>query len=125
MYTNIVIEHPKKLMKSFRYAFEGIYSGIKTETNWKIGLLEALVVIVAGFYLKLSRQDWIIVTLMIGLVLSAELGNSAVETIVNSFTDEYHPGAKLAKDFAAGSVVIVVITAAVVGLLVFMPYIKV
>ena len=115
-------EHPKKLVRSFRFAFEGMYSAVKTETNWKIGLIEAVVVIAAGFYLKLSRNDWIIVALMIGLVLSAELGNSAVEAIVNSFTDEYHPGAKLAKDFSAGSVVIIIIAAAIVGILVFWPY---
>lgn len=112
------------LIRSFRYAFEGMYSGVKTETNWKIGLLEASLVIAAGFYFRLSERDWIIITLMIGLVLSAELGNSAVEAIVDSFTQEQHPGAKLAKDFSAGSVVIVVITAAVVGLLVFLPYLQ-
>lgn len=122
MYTNIMTEHPKRLVRSFRFAFEGMYSAVKTETNWKIGLIEAVVVIAAGFYLNLSRNDWIIIILMIGLVLSAELGNSAVEAIVNSFTDEYHPGAKLAKDFSAGSVVIIIIAAAVVGILVFWPY---
>lgn len=112
-----------KLARSFKYAFEGIYSGIKTETNWKIGLIEAFAVIIAGFVLNISRDDWIIVIILIGLVLSAELGNSAIEAIVNSFTQEHHPGAKLAKDFAAGSVVIVIITAAVVGTMVFWPYI--
>lgn len=110
------------LLKSFKYAFEGIYAGLKTETNWKIGLLEALVVILAGFYFHLSRSDWIVIIILIGLVLSAELGNSATEAIVDSFTQEEHPGAKLAKDFSAGAVVIVIISAAVAGLLIFWPY---
>lgn len=112
------------IFRSFRYAFEGMYSGIKTETNWKIGLLEAIIVVLVGFYLNISRTDWIIVILLIGLVLSAELGNSAVEAIVDSFTKEEHPGAKLAKDFAAGSVVIVIITAAIVGTIIFLPYLS-
>lgn len=110
------------LFKSFKYAFEGMYAALKTETNWKIGLLEALVVILASFYFHISRSDWIIIIILIGLVLSAELGNSATEAIVNSFTQDQHPGAKLAKDFSAGAVVIVIISSAVAGILVFLPY---
>ncbi len=116
---------PKKrsnLLRSFRYAFEGMYSGIKTETNWRIGIVEAVLVAAAGLYYHLPRFEWIIVIILIGLVLSAELGNSAVEAIVDSFTAERHQGAKLAKDFSAGSVVIVIITAAVVGLMIFWPH---
>lgn len=116
------MESTKKLFRSFRFAFEGMYSGIKTETNWKIGLIEASFVILAGFYFNISRNDWMIVIILIGLVLSAELGNSAVETLVDSFTEEVHPRAKLAKDFSAGSVVIVIIASAIVGLMVFLPY---
>lgn len=116
------MEQTRRLFRSFRYAFEGMYSGIKTETNWKIGLIEAFLVILAGFYLHISRTDWMIVIILIGIVLSAELCNSAVEAIVDSFTQDQHPKAKLAKDFSAGSVVIVIIAAAVVGLMVFLPY---
>lgn len=111
------------IFRSFRFAFEGIYSGIKTETNWRIGLIEAVVVILAGIYFQISYPDWMIIFILIGLVLSAELGNSAVEAIVDSFTAKEHPGAKLAKDFSAGSVVIIIITAAVVGTMIFLPYV--
>ncbi|MDO8498544.1 MAG: diacylglycerol kinase family protein [bacterium] len=116
------MESTRKLARSFKYAFEGMYSGIKTETNWKIGLLEAFLVILAGFYFQITGTEWMIVILLIGLVLSAELGNSAVEAIVDSFTEEQHPKAKLAKDFSAGSVVIVIIASAIVGLMIFLPY---
>lgn len=112
------------LLRSFRYAFEGMYSGIKTETNWKIGIIEAIFVIIAGFYFHISRIDWIIVIILIGLVLSAELGNSATEAIVDSFTSKEHPGAKLAKDFSAAAVVIMIIAAGVVGAMIFLPYLK-
>lgn len=110
------------LLKSFKFAFEGIHAAIQTETNWKIGLIEAIFVLILGFYFDISRYDWIIVSLMIGLVLTSELINSAMEAIVDSFTSQEHPGAKKAKDFAAGAVVIIIITAAVVGSLVFIPY---
>lgn len=117
------IYSPKRLMKSFQFAFEGIWAGIKTEANWTIGIAEALAVITASWYLNISRGDWIIVIILIGVVLYAELCNSAIEAIVDSFAPDVHPGAKLAKDFSAGSVVILIIAAAVVGWIIFWPYI--
>lgn len=116
---------PKRLAKSFRFAFEGIWVGVKSEANWTIGILEATVVIWAGFYLNISKSDWIIVILLIGLVLYAELCNSAIEAIVDSFTPEEHPKAKLAKDFSAGSVVILIIAAAIIGWIIFWPYLSI
>ncbi|MFH0937571.1 MAG: diacylglycerol kinase family protein [Candidatus Daviesbacteria bacterium] len=116
--------NPVRLARSFRYAFEGIFTGIESETNWTIGILEAILVITAGWYLHISRSDWIIVIILIGVVLYAELCNSAIEAIVDSFTPDEHPGAKLAKDFSAGSVVILIIAAAVVGVIIFWPYIE-
>lgn len=119
------MEHKNSnLFRSFKHAFEGILAGIETETNWKIGIIESIVVILAGFYLNISKNDWIIVIVLIGVVLYAELCNSAIEAIVDSFTQEEHPGAKLAKDFSAGSVVIIIIAAAIVGAIIFLPYIK-
>ena len=115
---------PKRIIRSFRFAFEGIWVGVKSEANWTIGIVEAIVVICAGFYLNISKSDWIIVILLIGLVLYAELCNSAIEAIVDSFTPEEHPKAKLAKDFSAGSVVILIIAAAVIGWIIFWPYIS-
>lgn len=116
---------PKRIARSFRFAFEGIWAGVKSETNWTIGIIEAVIVIWAGFYLNISKSDWIIVILLIGLVLYAELCNSAIEAIVDSFTPEEHPKAKLAKDFSAGSVVILIIAAAIIGGITFWPYISV
>lgn len=115
---------PKRLVRSFRFAFEGLYFGIKSETNWKIGIIESIVVVLAGWFLDIDRLDWIIVILLIGLILYAELCNSAIEAIVDSFTENQHPKAKLAKDFSAGSVVILIIAAAVIGWIIFWPYIE-
>lgn len=115
---------PKRIVRSFKFAFEGIWSGIHSEANWTIGIIEAAVVIWAGVYLNISKSDWIIVILLIGLVLYSELCNSAIEAIVDSFTPEEHPKAKLAKDFSAGSVVILIIAAAIIGSIVFWPYLS-
>lgn len=109
---------------SFKFAFEGIHAAFKTESNFKFHLLIALLVIAAGFYFKISTNDWTKITVLIGLVITLELTNTAIEAIVNSFTTKTHPGAKLAKDIAAGAVLVAAITAAVTGVLVFLPYIK-
>ncbi|MDD2823426.1 MAG: diacylglycerol kinase family protein [Candidatus Daviesbacteria bacterium] len=115
---------PKKLARSFLYAFQGFYSAIKTETNWAIGIVEAILVIVAGLYFNITSTEWVLVILIIGVVLSSELCNSAIEAIVDSFVTTEHPKAKIAKDFAAGQSVIVVLAAAISGSIIFRPYIE-
>ena len=112
----------KRLGSSFGYALAGFASAIQTETNWKIGLAESLVVILASWYLNISKYDWIVVIILIGLVLSAELFNSAIEKTVDLLTSDQHPGAKLVKDFSAGAVVIIIIASAIVGVMIFLPY---
>ena len=115
---------PRKLAHSFQYAFQGFHTAVKTETNWIIGIIESAIVILGAFYLNISRLDWILVTIIIGIVLSAELCNSAIEAIIDSFISSEHPKAKIAKDFAAGQSVIVVLAAAVAGTIIFWPYIQ-
>lgn len=107
---------------SFKYAFEGIVAALKEEPNLKIHFSIAVLAIVASFILKISRQDWISVIILIGLVLSVELTNTAIEAVVDTFTDREHPGAKLAKDISAGAVLVVALTAAVSGIIIFLPY---
>lgn len=109
---------------SFKYAFSGIAAAIKEEPNLKIHLSLALLVTVAGAAFQISELEWIIIVAMIGLVISVELTNTAIESVVNHFTSEIHPGAKLAKDISAGAVLVVAITAAVVGMIIFLPYLK-
>ncbi|MFA5933487.1 MAG: diacylglycerol kinase family protein [Microgenomates group bacterium] len=115
---------PKKLGRSFLYAFQGFYSAIRTETNWVIGIIEAIFVILAGIYFNITSTEWVLVILIIGIVLSSELCNSAIEAIVDSFVATEHPKAKIAKDFAAGQSVIVVLAAAISGTIIFWPYIQ-
>lgn len=112
----------KSRVLSFKYAIDGIYSAFKQEPNLKFHFLAAILVVILGFFLKVSRADFIILVIVIGLVISLELTNTAIETVINSFTTEEHPGAKLAKDVAAGAVLIAALTSIIVGVIIFYPY---
>lgn len=106
---------------SFKYAFSGIYQALKEEPNLKFHFAAALLVIILGWILGITETQWIIVIILIGLVIAVELTNTALEAVVDSFTIKEHPGAKLAKDISAGAVLVVAITAAIVGVIIFLP----
>ena len=114
-------EKKNPLYKSFGYAFEGIFTGIKKERNMKIHCLAMLCVVAAGFFMKISVTEWCICLILFGLILSLELVNTAVEAVVDLVTEEKKPLAKIAKDTAAGAVLIAAIMAAGVGLIIFVP----
>ena len=109
------------LYRSFGYAFEGIFTCIRNERNMKIHVAVTLRVIIAGFILGLSVTEWCICLGLFGLVMALELVNTAVEAVVDLVTAKRHPLAKIAKDTAAGAVLIAAIMAAVIGLLIFVP----
>jgi len=108
---------------SFRYAIVGIVSALKEEPNLKFHFLAAVFVISLSIILNISRIDWMIVLFLTGFVISVELTNTAIEAIVDAFTEKEHPGAKLAKDISAGAVLIAAATSTILGLLIFLPYI--
>lgn len=114
---------PKKppITKSFGYAFEGIFTCIRKERNMKIHCVMAVLVMIAGIILKLSPVEWCICLALFGLVMALELVNTAVEAVVDLVTSEYKPLAKIAKDTAAGAVLIAAIMAAIAGLIIFVP----
>jgi diacylglycerol kinase len=111
----------KGLLTSFKYAFSGIWHVLRTQRNARIHLSIAVVVVVLGLWLGLSRTEWAIIALTIGLVLAAESFNTVAEAAVDLMTVDYHPLAKIAKDVAAGAVLLMAITAVVVGLLILGP----
>ena len=76
-----------------------------------------------GFYFKVNSLEWIVIILCIGLVLFAELVNTAIETLVDLASPQIHPLAKIAKDVAAASVLVLAIVATVIACFVFIPYI--
>ena len=109
------------IRKSFFYAFRGIKTGIVKERNMKIHCLMAVLVTICGLIFHISRIEWCICLVLFGLVMSLELVNTAVEAVVDLVTEEYHPLAEIAKDTAAGAVLIASIMAAVAGLIIFLP----
>jgi len=108
-------------LTSFKYAFSGVWHVLQTQRNARIHLSVALVVIALGLWLGLSHTEWAIIVLTIGLVLAAESFNTVAEATVDLATAEYHPLAKIAKDVAAGAVLLTAATAVIVGLLILGP----
>ena len=111
----------KRLRKSFGYAFKGIDDVIEHEPNMKIHVVAAILVVIMAFILKVSIIEWIILVLLIGAVLAAETINTTIENLVDMYTKEYDEKAKIVKDTAAGTVLILAITSAIIGLIIFIP----
>lgn len=111
----------KKLINSFKYAGEGIISSLKTERNMKVHVFIMLLVILAGVLLKISRDEWITCIICFAIVISGELFNTAIETVVNIVMPYRNEKAKLAKDISAGGVLVLAIGTAIIGLIIFVP----
>lgn len=107
---------------SFKYALDGIITAFKDQSNLKFQFCIALIVLALAYYFSISKIEWLILILTIGFVLTFELTNTAIEEIVDSFTDKEHPAAKKAKDVAAAAVLIASVTAVIIGLIIFLPY---
>lgn len=112
-----------KRMKSFGYAWKGILSFISREHNAWIHLFITGLVIAAGFIFHIENSDWIAIIICIGIVLAAEGFNTAIERLVNLVCPDKHPIAGDVKDIAAGAVLISAIASAIVGVIIFTPYI--
>ena len=111
-------EHPT-FIRSFGYALQGFAVEVGTEGNIKVQLAVGAAVVIAGIAIGLNWLEWCIVCVCIGLVIFGELVNTSLEAAVDLATAELHPLAKRAKDIAAASVLVLSVTAAVAGALVF------
>ncbi|MBA4493159.1 diacylglycerol kinase [Paenactinomyces guangxiensis] len=113
-----------KVLRSFRYALEGLKYTVVTQRNMRIHFLTALGVLLLSLYLPMNKTEVLVLFVTIALVLFAELINTAVEAVVDMVTEEYHPLAKVAKDVAAGAVLLTAGLAVIIGISVFYPYIN-
>ena len=111
----------KNFIEAWKNAFSGIAHGFKTQRNLKIQLVAGIVVIILGIILKISNAEWAILMLSVFLVLGTEMMNTAVEAAVDLCTEEYHEKAKIAKDVAAGAVLVLAIGSVIIGLIIFLP----
>ncbi|TFJ94084.1 diacylglycerol kinase family protein [Lentibacillus salicampi] len=105
----------------FSHAWNGIKAATRTEGNFRIHLITAFAVISAGIFFRLTVIKWLMIIVAIGFVLAVELLNTAIEKMLDYLKPDIHPHAKVIKDLAAGAVLVSAMTAAVVGLLVFLP----
>ncbi len=111
-------DHPS-FLKSFLFAVQGFRFAVSTERNIKVMLVGGAFAVVMGLILQIDLISWAIVLLCCGCVLAAELMNTAVETIVDLVSPEYHPLAGHAKDVAAAAVYVLSFLVALVGIFVF------
>ena len=111
----------KRLVNSFQYAWQGIKQAYRGAQNLKIHTFMAILVIIFGFFLKISYLEWLICLLLIGLVIMAEFINTAIEYVVDLASPSVHPLAKAAKDTASAGVLMMAIISAIIGLVIFVP----
>lgn len=113
------------LYESILFSFFGIWQAIKTERNVKIELGFAVAAVFAGWFLGISKGEWLVLILIIFAVLSAEIFNSAIEGISNVVRDHDHlnyQATKQVRDLAAGAVMLLALGSIVIGLVIFLPY---
>ncbi|MFV9504720.1 MAG: diacylglycerol kinase family protein [Oscillochloridaceae bacterium umkhey_bin13] len=110
------------LLAAFGYAFAGLRYLLLTQRNAQIHCLVAACAIALGAVLQIARWEWLVLVLIITLVLAAEGFNTALEAAVDLTTTARHPLAKVAKDVAAGTVLLCAISAVIVGCLIFLPH---
>ncbi len=113
--------HRQSLFRAFGCAISGLVCLIRDERNPRIQLAIAVGVIVLSFVFRIGLTEWALIVLSIGLVLTAETINTAIERAVDHTSLEQHPLAKNAKDLSAAAVMISVATAGIIGLIVFVP----
>ena len=109
------------MLHSFKFALRGIAKAFTTERNMRLHGVAVLFVVGAGFYFNISPLEWIALIFCCGIVLCAEIINTAIEEIVNFISPEKNEKAALIKDLSAGAVLITAIMALVIAGVVFIP----
>jgi undecaprenol kinase len=112
----------RRLIKSFAYATKGLYKIFKEEQNLKLQTIAGVIALIFGFILRIKISDWIAVIIIITIVLTMEILNSAVERVADVLKPRIDKYVKEIKDIMAAGVMLASIMAIVVGLLVFLPY---
>lgn len=109
----------KKLVDSFNYAIEGVIYTIRTQRNMRIHMIVTLLILIACFFFDLTKMELLVLTMTITMVIVAEMINTAVEAAIDATTNYYHPLAKIAKNVAAGAVLITALNSLLVAYIIF------
>ncbi len=108
-------------LRSFVFAFDGIAHVVRTQRNMRVHLLVAALVTLLGVWVRLSPTEWAICALTMGVVFAAEMLNTVIESLVDLASPDHHDLAKIAKDAAAGAVLVLAIFATLVGIFIMLP----
>lgn len=111
----------KKRAKAFVYAWQGLRTLVKEEHNARLHMVVAFIAIVAGILLRISGLEWCLIAICIGMVISAEAMNSAVEALADRLSGDYDPLIGKAKDYGAAAVILLAVVSVVVGMIIFIP----
>ncbi len=111
----------KRFVNSFKYSFQGLQYAYKAEQSLMIHGMAVILVIIAGFVLKITLIEWLICFILMGIVLATELINTSIEAVIDLACPEIHPLAKIAKDTASAAVFVFSTVAFVSGLIIFLP----
>ncbi len=114
----------RNLLLSFRYALLGLSDAWKNERNMKIHTIATVIAVTAAFILGFERWEWLFMLSAVFLVLTMEMLNTSLERVVDLFTMEFHPLARLAKNAAAGAALLAAIYAMAVAVIIFLPRIS-
>lgn len=109
-------------LKSMAFAVKGAYKLVTTEHSVMVQFSLGIIVTIAGFYFRITKEEWLIQTLTIGLVLGIEGLNTAVEKIADFIHPDYHEKIGFIKDIAAGAVFFAAVTAIIIGSIIYIPY---
>lgn len=111
----------KRFFNALLFALQGIKQFFSRDRNGQIQMVIGITAIIIGFTVTLSSFQWLLVLFCIGLVISLEMINSAIERYCDLVTTDFHPGIKIIKDVAAGAVLVASITSLIIGLIIFIP----
>lgn len=111
----------KRFLKGFIYAFNGLVYTFRTQLNFKIHCISAVLVVLLGLYTKLTTAEWLWIALAIAMVLVLELINTAIEILVDLVSPQKQTKAGLIKDIAAAAVLIAAFLALAIALFIFVP----
>lgn len=111
----------RNFVQALKYSICGIGHTLNAERNFKIQIVFAILAVAAGIFFKLTYIEFAVLALTIGFVLFAEMVNTAIEEMLDLYSQEYNEGIKIAKDIASGAVLVAAIVSVVVGCILFLP----
>lgn len=110
-----------QMIRSISYSFKGLRFAFKTQPNFRIECVSAILVLTSGFIFGLTAYEWVVISLCIGAVCAAELVNTAIEKLVDMVQPDFDAKAGLVKDLSSAMVLVVAIGSAACGLIIFLP----